>query len=71
MNGKLADTLVLPGDTERLLLNLATDVVEVRIPLVDVEELAPFLQVGGRFRCGCVDELEDEWPTGDDALTAR
>lgn len=45
--GQLADALVLACDAERLLLDLAADLVEVGEALVDVEELAP-LGVRGR-----------------------
>lgn len=67
MNRQLADALVLARDAERLLLDLAADLVEVGVALVDVEELAPLLEVLRRVRHGGVDELEDERPAGDDA----
>ena len=53
------------------MLNLAADLVEVGVALVYVKELAPFGVVGWRVRDGGVDELEDEWSPGDDALAAR
>lgn len=71
MNRQLADALVLSRYPERLLLDLAADIVEVRIALVDVQELAPLLEVARRVGHGRVDELEDERPAGDDALAAR
>lgn len=71
MNGELADALVLARNAERLLLDLAADLVEVRIALVDVQELAPLLELLWRVRRGRVDELEDERPAGDDAGAAR
>ena len=71
VDGELADALVLACDAEGLLLDLAADVVEVGVALVDVEELAPLLEVARRVGHGRVDELEDERPAGDDALAAR
>ncbi len=70
VNGELADALVLAGDAECLLLNLAANLVEVGVALVYVKELAPFGVVGWRVRDGGVDELEDEWSPGNDALAA-
>ena len=68
MNGELADALVLARDPERLLLDLPPDLVEVRVALVYVQELAPLGVVGWCLGDGGVDELEDEWSAGDDAL---
>jgi hypothetical protein len=65
---KLRNTLVLACDTERLLLNLPSNVLEVRELLVDVQELAP-LACDGRA-LGGVNELQDERPPGNDALPA-
>lgn len=42
VNGQLADTLVLPSDSERLLLDLFPYLVELRKAFVNVQELAPF-----------------------------
>ena len=70
VDGELADALVLASDAEGLLLDLAADVVKVGVSLVDVQELAPLLEVAGRVGHGRVDELEDERPAGDDALAA-
>ena len=70
MDGELADALVLARDTERLLLNLAADLVEVGVALVYVKELAPFGVVGWCVGNGGVDELEDQRSAGDDSLSA-
>ena len=66
MDRQLRHAFVLSGDAERLLLDLAPDLVEIDEPLVNVEELAPLLAVSG-----CVDQLEDERSARHDALTAR
>ena len=67
MNGELADALVLTSDAESLLLDLATDLVEIGVAFVYVEELAPFCDIGVAFGGRGVDELEDERSAGDDA----
>ena len=67
MDGKLADTLVLAGDAEGLGLDLLADIVEVGVAFVNVKELAPLRKVGGMFRDGCMDELEDKRSASDDA----
>jgi hypothetical protein len=66
MDRQLRDAFVLSGDAERLLLDLASNLVEIDEPLVDMEELAPLLAVAGR-----VDQLEDERSARHDALAAR
>lgn len=66
MDRQLRHAFVLSGDAERLLLDLAPDLVEIDEPLVNVEELAPLLAVSG-----CVDQLEDERSARHDALAAR
>ena len=71
VDGELADALVLARDAERLLLDLAANLVEVGVALVYVKELAPFGVVGWRVGDGGVDELEDERSSGDDALATR
>ena len=71
VDGELADALVLARDAERLLLDLAANLVEVGVALVYVKELAPFGVVGWRVGDGGVDELEDERPTRDNALPPR
>ena len=70
VNGELADALVLARDAERLLLNLAANLVEVGVAFVYVEELAPFRDVRVAFGGWGVDELEDERSVGDDAGAA-
>lgn len=76
MYRQFADTLVLTRDAECFLLNLLPDFLEVRETFVDVEELTP-LSVGGcgyrgrGFWSRCVDKLENEWSTGDNALASR
>jgi hypothetical protein len=74
-NRQLAYAFILPGDPERLLLNLFPYLVEVGELFVDVQEGRPFgwfctgrVAVGGGE--GSVDELEDERATGDDALAS-
>jgi hypothetical protein len=71
MNGKLADTLVLTRDSQRLLLDLCPNIIEIRKFLVDVKELPPFSVCRRRFRNWRVDELKDERTAGDDTLSAR
>lgn len=70
VDGELADALVLASDAEGLLLDLAADVVEVGVAFVDVEELAPFCDVGRVVGDESVNELEDEGSAGDDAGAA-
>jgi hypothetical protein len=67
MYRKLRDAFVLASDAERLLLDLAPDLVEIDEALVEVEELAPFSAVAG----GRVDQLENERSARHDALAAR
>jgi hypothetical protein len=67
MYRQLRDAFVLASDTERLLLDLAPDLVEIDEALVEVEELAPFSAVAG----GRVDQLENERSARHDALAAR
>jgi hypothetical protein len=67
MYRQLRDAFVLASDAERLLLDLAPDLVEIDEALVKVEELAPFSAVAG----GCVDQLENERSARHDALAAR
>ena len=67
MDRQLGDALVLAGDAERLLLDLAPDLVEIDEPLVEVEELAPLLALA----TGRVDQLEDERSARHDALATR
>ena len=66
MYRQLRDAFVLASDTERLLLDLAPDLVEIDEALVEVEELAPFSAVAG----GRVDQLENERSARHDALAA-
>jgi hypothetical protein len=56
MYRQLGDAFVLASDAERLLLDLAPDLVEIDEALVEMEELAPFSAVAG----GRVDQLENE-----------
>lgn len=56
MNWQLADAFVLPRHPECLLLDLATNVVEVGEALVDMQELAPFCVC----RCGFSDWRVDK-----------
>ena len=67
MNGELADALELASDTEGLLLDLAAGLVEVSVELVDVEELAPFCDIGVAFAGWGVYELENARSVSDDA----
>jgi hypothetical protein len=67
MDRQLGDAFVLACDAERLLLDLAPDLVKVDETLVEVEELAPFVAVAA----GRVDQLEDERSARHDALAAR
>ena len=67
MYRQLRDAFVLASDAERLLLDLAPDLVEIDEALVKVEKLAPFSAVGG----GRVDQLENERSARHDALAAR
>lgn len=67
MDRQLGDAFVLAGDAERLLLDLAPDLVEVDETLVEVEELAPLVAVVA----GRVDQLEDERSARHDALATR
>ena len=67
MDRQLGDALVLAGDAERLLLDLAPDLVEIDEPLVEVEELAPLVALAA----GRVDQLEDERSACHDALATR
>lgn len=64
---QLGDAFVLASDAERLLLDLAPDLVEIDEALVEMEELAPFSAVAG----GRVDQLENERSSRHDALAAR
>lgn len=64
-DGELGDALVLSSNAKRLCLDLAPDIGKVVELFVRVEKLAVF---GGGL--GDVDELENERPTGDDALAA-
>jgi len=66
MDRQLGDAFVLSGDAERLLLDLAPDLVEIDEALVKMEELAPRLAVAGR-----VDQLEDERSARHDAGCSR
>lgn len=43
MDGLLGDTLVLPRDTQRLVLNLITDRAEVGEASIEVQELSVFV----------------------------
>lgn len=67
MYRQLRNAFVLASDAERLLLNLAPDLVKIDEALVEVEELAPFSTVAG----GRVDQLENEWSARYDSLAAR
>jgi hypothetical protein len=67
MYRQLRDAFVLASDAERLLLDLAPDLVEIDKALVEVEELAPFSAVAG----GRVDQLENKRSARHDALAAR
>lgn len=67
MYRQLRDAFVLASDAERLLLDLAPDLVEIGEALVEVEELAPFSAVAG----GRVDQLQNERSARHDALAAR
>ena len=67
MDRQLGDALVLAGDAERLLLDLAPDLVEIDEPLVEVEKLAPLVALAA----GRVDQLEDEGSARHDALATR
>ena len=53
MYRQLRDAFILASDAERLLLNLAPDLIEIKEALVEVEELAPFSAVAS----GRVDQL--------------
>src|SRR6267154_121176 len=65
MYRQLRDAFVLASDAERLLLDLAPDLVEIDEALIEVEELAPFSAVAG----GRVDQLENERSARHDTLT--
>lgn len=67
MYRQLRDAFVLASNAERLLLDLAPDLVEIDEALVKVEELAPFSAFAG----GCVDQLQNERSARHDALAAR
>ncbi len=67
MYRQLRDAFVLASDAERLLLDLAPDLVEIDEAFVEMEELAPFSAVAG----GRVDQLENERSARHDALAAR
>ena len=66
MYWQFRDAFVLSSDAERLLLDLAPDLVEIDEALLEVEELAPFSAVAG----GGVDQLENERSARHDALAA-
>ena len=61
---QLRHAFILPCDAERLLLDLPPDLAEIFEPLVEVQELAPLVTAW------CVDQLEHQWPTRHDALSA-
>ena len=67
MYRQLRDAFVLASNAERLLLNLAPDLVEIDEALVEMKKLAPFSTVAGRR----VDQLENERSARYDALAAR
>ena len=67
MDRQLGDAFVLAGDAERLLLDLAPDLIEIDEPLVEVEKLAPLVALAA----GRVDQLEDERSARHDALATR
>jgi hypothetical protein len=67
MYRQLRDAFVLASNAERLLLDLAPDLVEIGEALVEVEEQAPFSAVAG----GRVDQLQNERSARHDALAAR
>ena len=67
MYRQLGDAFVLTRNAERLLLDLAPDLVEIDKALVEMEKLAPFSAVAG----GRVDQLENERSSRHDALAAR
>ena len=61
---ELRHALILPCDSERLLLDLPPNLAEIYKPLVEVQELAPLVAAW------CVDKLEYQRPARHNALSA-